>query len=76
MGLAAILRIADALDRGHAQRVRDVSSVIKDGNLHLVVEADSDADLEIWAAEEASAAFRESYDREIQIVRAKAVRTA
>jgi exopolyphosphatase/guanosine-5'-triphosphate,3'-diphosphate pyrophosphatase len=76
IGLAAILRIADALDRGHAQRVRDVSSMIKDGNLNLVIEADSDADLEIWAAEEASVAFRESYGREIQIVRAKAVRTA
>jgi exopolyphosphatase/guanosine-5'-triphosphate,3'-diphosphate pyrophosphatase len=72
--LAPLLRIADALDRGHAQRVRDVSSAIKDGNISLLVEAGDDADLEIWAANEAAKTFPESYAKMISLQRAKATR--
>jgi exopolyphosphatase / guanosine-5'-triphosphate,3'-diphosphate pyrophosphatase len=74
VALAPLLRLADALDRGHGQRVRNVNSALRDGNLSLVVEADSDADLELWAANEAASAFRESYGMSITLVRAKAAR--
>ena len=63
--LAPLLRMADALDRGHAQKVHDVTSALKDGNLHLMVDAADDADLEIWAANQAAEAFQESYNQSI-----------
>jgi exopolyphosphatase/guanosine-5'-triphosphate,3'-diphosphate pyrophosphatase len=72
--LVPLLRIADALDRGHAQKVRDVTSAIKDGNISLLVEAGDDADLEIWAANEAAKTFPESYAKMISLQRAKAPR--
>jgi exopolyphosphatase/guanosine-5'-triphosphate,3'-diphosphate pyrophosphatase len=72
--LAAILRIADSLDRGHLQKVRDVTSVLRDGTLWLIVDAETDADLEIWAASEACKIFSELYARPLQVQRAKAVR--
>lgn len=74
MALAPLLRLADALDRGHEQKVRNISSALRDGNLSVIVEADTDADLEIWAANEAANAFRESYATSIALVRAKAAR--
>ncbi len=69
--LAPLLRLADSLDRGHEQKVKQVSSVMRDGNLNLLVESDSDPDLEIWAANEAAAAFQESYGQSISVQRAK-----
>lgn len=63
--LAPLLRMADALDRGHGQKVHDISSALRDGNLHLLVEAAKDADLEIWAANQTAEAFRKSYGRRI-----------
>jgi exopolyphosphatase / guanosine-5'-triphosphate,3'-diphosphate pyrophosphatase len=69
--LAPLLRMADALDRGHGQKVHDISSSLRDGNLHLLVEAARDADLDIWAANQAAEAFRESYGQSIVLQRAK-----
>jgi exopolyphosphatase/guanosine-5'-triphosphate,3'-diphosphate pyrophosphatase len=65
--LAAILRIADSLDRGHSQRVRDVGSVVRDGVLCLTVEAENDADLELWSASEAATIFSELYARPLEV---------
>ena len=72
--LSPLLRIADALDRGHEQKVRDVTSAMRNGSISLVVEADPDADLEIWAANEAAKAFREVYAKPISLQRARAQR--
>lgn len=71
MSLAPLLRIADALDRGHGQRVHDVHSVLKNGALNLMVEADQDADLEIWAAGEAAQAFEQVYSLPVTLQRVK-----
>lgn len=72
--LEPLLRIADALDRGHEQKVRDLRSAIKDGNISLLVQAEPDADLEIWAGNEAAKTFREIYARQIILQRARAQR--
>ncbi len=69
--LAPLLRIADALDRGHEQKIRDVTSTVRDGNLSLVVESQADPDLELWAANEAADAFRGLYAMPLTIQRAK-----
>ncbi len=69
--LVPLLRIADALDRGHQQKVRTITSASKNGSIGLLVEAGTDADLEIWAANEAGAAFRESYGKSVVLQRAR-----
>ncbi|MCQ2580330.1 MAG: HD domain-containing protein [Treponemataceae bacterium] len=44
--LAAILRIADALDRGHTQRIKDIKIELKNEAMHLVVNRTYDTTLE------------------------------
>ncbi len=70
MCLAPLLRIADALDRGHEQKVKTIASSMRDGTLSLKVDGDSDPDLEIWAANEAAEAFRDVYSKELSVQRA------
>ncbi len=72
--LAPLLRIADSLDRAHEQKVRDVTSAIRDGNLSLQVHADDDVDLEIWSASDAAQTFRDVYGKALTLQRAKANR--
>jgi exopolyphosphatase/guanosine-5'-triphosphate,3'-diphosphate pyrophosphatase len=76
MSLAALLRIADSLDRGHSQKVRDLTTSLRDGSICLTIEAESDADLEVWSAGEASKIFSEIYQQPLQLQRAKNVRAA
>lgn len=71
MCLAPLLRIADALDRGHEQKVKSLSSNVRNATLRLEVAAETDPDLEIWAANEAAEAFREVYAKELTFQRAK-----
>ena len=59
--LTPLLRIADALDRGHEQRVRDLASAVKPGNIGVLIRADTDAGLELWAANQAAEAFLQIY---------------
>jgi exopolyphosphatase/guanosine-5'-triphosphate,3'-diphosphate pyrophosphatase len=72
VNLAPLLRIADALDRGHEQKVRDVTAITRDGAVTLVVQGEQDADLEIWAANEAAKSFGETYTVPITLRRARA----
>lgn len=48
--LAAILRIADGLDRTHMQRVRDVQLRLSGDAAHFVVVADEEPAVDIWGA--------------------------
>lgn len=48
--LAAILRIAEGLDRSHFQLIRGLRVVRRSGTLSLVVRAQRDAQLELWGA--------------------------
>jgi exopolyphosphatase/guanosine-5'-triphosphate,3'-diphosphate pyrophosphatase len=72
VNLAPLLRIADALDRGHEQKVRDVLAGAKNGAATLLVQAEGDAALEIWAANEAAKSFGEVYTIPIALRRARA----
>jgi exopolyphosphatase/guanosine-5'-triphosphate,3'-diphosphate pyrophosphatase len=72
--LAPLLRIADSLDRAHEQKVKDVTSAIRDGNLNLLLHADHDIDLEIWSANDAARTFRDVYGTSLTLQRAKASR--
>lgn len=61
MHLLPLLRLADSLDRSHSQRVGRVSCQLRDGSVVLQVEADADADLDLWAAERVTEVFRQVY---------------
>ena len=62
---AAILRLALALDRTHQQRVQDVRAQIAGGNVEITVDAQGDADVDLWAARSKVKLFEKVFDREV-----------
>ena len=72
--LAPLLRIGDALDRGHEQKVQEIVNASRDGVVTVWVQAEQEADLEIWAANEAAETFRDIYGKAISLQRAKSQR--
>ena len=64
--LAAILRIAEALDRSHKQTVRDVA-VRFNGNVKIAVRTRSDAAVEIAAATKRAKYFAALFERKVRI---------
>ena len=48
--LAAILRVADGLDRGHRRHVRSVTAKQRGNAVHIAVVAEKGSDLEVWSA--------------------------
>ncbi|HUT32434.1 MAG TPA: Ppx/GppA phosphatase family protein [Planctomycetota bacterium] len=65
--LAAILRVADALDRGHAQQVRDFHVERRQGELVLYVRGVSDLTLERRATEEKGDLFEDTYGLKVRV---------
>lgn len=74
--LTPLLRLADALDRGHEQRVRDLAGAVRNGNVNVLIQADTDAGLELWAANEAADSFLETYAQPISLQRARAAKNS
>jgi exopolyphosphatase/guanosine-5'-triphosphate,3'-diphosphate pyrophosphatase len=73
MNLTPLIRIADSLDRGKGQRIKDLSGGLKDGSVLLQVQADEDVDLEVWTTNESAAkVFREVYQVPLVVQRTKA----
>jgi exopolyphosphatase / guanosine-5'-triphosphate,3'-diphosphate pyrophosphatase len=64
--LAAILRIADALDRTHARLVRAVRCSISARTVEVRVDADGDPELELWAARRKGDLFEELAGRKLR----------
>ncbi|MFO7893887.1 MAG: Ppx/GppA phosphatase family protein [Longimicrobiales bacterium] len=62
--LAAILRVADALDREHLQRVDSVTVEVGEASVVLSVKGHGDLLLEHWALEKKGALFERAFDRE------------
>ncbi|TCW61683.1 HD domain-containing protein [Treponema sp. J25] len=59
--LAAILRIADALDRGHAQRIRDFTLEIRDDTILIRLSDEQDITMERIGIEEKADLFMNVY---------------
>ncbi len=59
--LAAILRVANGLDRSHKQKFKDVKTVLKDGQLIITVETNEDITLEKGLFEERAELFEEVF---------------
>jgi exopolyphosphatase/guanosine-5'-triphosphate,3'-diphosphate pyrophosphatase len=68
--LAAILRVADALDRSHAKGARDVRIELQEGKLLLEVDRAEDFAAEKRALAEKSEMFEKVYGRQV-VLRAK-----
>jgi exopolyphosphatase/guanosine-5'-triphosphate,3'-diphosphate pyrophosphatase len=64
--LAAILRIADALDRTHVRLVRAVRCSISARTVEVRVDADGDPELELWAARRKGDLFEELCGRKLR----------
>jgi exopolyphosphatase/guanosine-5'-triphosphate,3'-diphosphate pyrophosphatase len=74
--LAAILRIADALDRSHDNLVGDVRCV-RDGQLvHIQLSSSANCDHEIFAAEQKGEMFEQVFDCKLSFSRRAALKRA
>jgi exopolyphosphatase/guanosine-5'-triphosphate,3'-diphosphate pyrophosphatase len=68
-GLAAILRIADALDREHRGKVTAVRAVVErsKGQVLLFLRGDSERELEEWTVHAKAELLRDVYDLDVVI---------
>lgn len=77
--MAAILRVADALDREHRGKVADVSARVEGGTLVLEVRGTGDRALEEWTVRAKSGMLREAFGLDVRLVdadgAARSVRT-
>lgn len=62
--LAAIVRLADALDRSYLQKIRSCNVVVKDGKLKVQAVSKVDLALEMWTFEDKADFFEEVYGME------------
>jgi len=63
--LAAIVRLADALDRRHSRRVQDVACRVTAGRVVMTLLADRDLAVERHAVEEKADLFERAFGREV-----------
>ena len=73
--LASILRIADALDRGHRGKVDSIEVTTKKDALQLTLTSKEDLSLETWTLERKAELFRDVFGMEVQ-TKTKAVRAS
>jgi exopolyphosphatase/guanosine-5'-triphosphate,3'-diphosphate pyrophosphatase len=69
--LIPLLRLADNLDRSHERRIDKLECRARDGEVTLQVSSRGDIDLEQWGAERASEVFRQVYNRQIVLTKAR-----
>lgn len=65
--LSALLRLADALDREHMQRVESVSADIDGDTLHLAIDGRGDLLLERWALQKKAQLFEKTFDLKVEM---------
>jgi exopolyphosphatase/guanosine-5'-triphosphate,3'-diphosphate pyrophosphatase len=65
--LAAILRLANALDASHQQPVKEVSAALRDGAVMLKLRLRGPADLELWDAEREARFFQEVFRKRVEV---------
>ena len=70
-GLAAILRVADALDREHRGKIESVRAAVDRGGskVKLFLRGEDDRELEEWAVREKSSLLRDVYDLDVEIAK-------
>ncbi|HUL58252.1 MAG TPA: Ppx/GppA phosphatase family protein [Anaeromyxobacteraceae bacterium] len=73
--LVALLRVADALDRGHHQVVRALEVSARGRSIRVRIAASGPTDLELWDAEREAALFRRVFGRRLEVAAPGAVRS-
>jgi exopolyphosphatase/guanosine-5'-triphosphate,3'-diphosphate pyrophosphatase len=66
--LAAILRIANALDASHQRSVRSLEARARDGKVVLRVRVRAPIDLELWDLQREAALFRQVFRRRVEVL--------
>lgn len=66
-GLAALLRVADALDRSHFQVCAHVTTRITNREVRLRVVTIGDAEIEVWSAARKGDLFEETFGRRLRV---------
>jgi exopolyphosphatase/guanosine-5'-triphosphate,3'-diphosphate pyrophosphatase len=66
--LAAILRLADGLDRGHSSAVEGIDVQIDDGRVEIEVRSGGEVELELWGARRKRALFERLFGRRVDVV--------
>jgi exopolyphosphatase/guanosine-5'-triphosphate,3'-diphosphate pyrophosphatase len=69
--LIPLLRVADALDRSHDQRIESARCELRDGQVVLRLHSQGDIDLEQWAAEQAGGIFQEVFGARLSVGKAR-----
>jgi exopolyphosphatase/guanosine-5'-triphosphate,3'-diphosphate pyrophosphatase len=64
--LAAILRLALALDRTHQQHIGEVRARVRDDIVRIVVQSQDDANVDLWAAERKVDLFEKVFGRKVR----------
>jgi exopolyphosphatase/guanosine-5'-triphosphate,3'-diphosphate pyrophosphatase len=67
--LAAILQIADGLDRSHRQLVTNVRCELSGASVTIAVACDAECDLEMWSADRKAAWFSEVFRVSVKVER-------
>jgi exopolyphosphatase/guanosine-5'-triphosphate,3'-diphosphate pyrophosphatase len=65
--MAAVLRVADGLDRGHCAAVEGLDVSLSDDGVRIIIDGRSDADLEIWGARRKKALFERLFGRRLDV---------
>ena len=63
--LAALLRLANALDRSHTNTIAEVTAKVRDDALHLTLATRSDPALELWALRRNAALFKQRFGLDV-----------
>jgi exopolyphosphatase/guanosine-5'-triphosphate,3'-diphosphate pyrophosphatase len=66
--LAALLRVADGLDRGFAQLVRSVRCRVSDRSVELSLSCVGEPDLELWGARRKGDLFAETFGKKLKFL--------
>jgi exopolyphosphatase/guanosine-5'-triphosphate,3'-diphosphate pyrophosphatase len=66
--LAAILRLALALDRTHQQNVANVRTRVTPRRVQITVDSHGDAEVDLWAAERKVELFQKVFGREVRFI--------
>ncbi len=64
--MAAILRVAGALDRSHRQQVSKVEVTRQPDHVYVTVEATGDPEVDLWAARSRTELFCKAFDTDIR----------
>ncbi len=66
--LASMLRVAESLDRSHAQVVKSVALTTTEGKSFIRLDTDGDAELELWAANRQIEPFSQLMGTPVRVV--------